>query len=208
MENKKNNKNIKLSIIVALLFVFALYFIGNTYAKYAGAFNGEGELNVAKWQVRVSGEQEEGNFDLTLTPESNGSVVADKIAPGVKATGTVKVDLTDTEVAVDLAASIDQSSLSSLFGGAKAKVTLDVNGTTKEVTTDSLSGDLSSGDVLVPLKSGAKFTEADSVTVKITVEWVNETNGDNDSNDTSEGETATTVTIPVKLTAKQHIEAE
>lgn len=115
---------------------------------------------------------------------------------GGTATAYVDIDLTGTEVSVDLAcelASTATANLTSVFGEGKVTVSvgtpvaqtgatnMTVSGTTVTVGTAAMNG---------------------TVRVPITLTW----DGDvNDTTDTNTGATQTDVTIPVTLTVSQHI---
>ena len=96
-----DKRTVKLVMIVAMLLVVCLYFVGGTYARYASEFSGDATVSVAKWAVKVDGEESE-TLNINFKVQDNKFVVADKIAPSVTAKAEAEVDLEGTEVAVDL----------------------------------------------------------------------------------------------------------
>lgn len=194
---KKNTA--RLTTAVAMLFVLALYFVGGTYARYASDFSGSGKVEIAKWAVALKNDQDSATTiaDLDFVVQSNENVVPGKIAPGVTATATVIVDLTGTEVAVDLTANeVDISSqLAHYFGGNASDIV---------VTTDLTGATTSTGKSTIDLIGKEAFTSTNGkVTMTITVEWEN---NENNISDTAVGETVESLTIPVTLTVQQHID--
>ena len=208
MENKKNNKNIKLSIIVALLFVFALYFIGNTYARYSGDYNGTSSLSIAEWAVKLDGKsgEEAKNFTLGFEIENNSEyVVNNKLAPAGKAVAGVNVGLEGTEVAVDVIVETGDDFESKLteLGLSEEEVKFSVKQSSSSLTAEGTGS--SEDPFVIKLQQGAQFGQEDVFKVEITVQWDNQEK--NNSTDTQAGEKHQTLNLPVKVTVRQHIEA-
>ena len=194
----KNKKTAKTTIVVAMLLAVSLYFIAGTYARYTSEYKGGAAVDVAKWNVALkNGEDEKSEkLALKLEPTENSLVVNGKIAPSMTATGKVVVDLTDTEVAVEIAALIAEKDYKDIFGGAKAELTVKVNGTTADLTTEDWK--------TINLPNNAKFTENNGqVEVEVSLKWVNAEA--NNTNDTTTGATGGTLTIPVTLKVRQKI---
>ena len=186
-----------LGILIAFLIVVGA---GYTYSRYLTSKSGSGDVVIANWAVALkqnSVEVSEG-FNLTLTPVANANVASGRIAPGSSATATLELDLTGSEVAADY--EIDLSSVTGLPDGMTiSSVTATPQGgsaTTLTGTNGKYSGQVALADVGTP------------ITFVITVTWENSES--RNSTDTTAGEDTLanrTKSIPVTVTAKQHIGA-
>lgn len=183
-------KKKSLGILVALLLVVGAGVY--TYARYTSSFTGTGSAQVAKWAVKVN-DSVTDTFDLDLSLSANTNVADNRIAPGRTATAQLILDLTGTEVATDY--EIDLSGVTGLPDGMKitsVKATVaggqatELNGSNGKYT-----GSVALADVAKP------------ITFDITVAWENDEA--NNENDTTVGEAAGELSIPVTVTAKQHI---
>ena len=180
---------------LAVLIIFALVaLIGGTYARYSTSMVANAKMDIAKWQIAMKAGTTELSTseakDVTFTVQNNTNVVSGKIAPSVTATATVEVDLTGTEVAVDLLAKVGATDPSTLPSKDKITLTTQVNG----------------GTSTIPLEGDTAFTSANGKkNVVLTLTWEND--DENNENDTATGVAGGTITVPVTLTAKQHIDA-
>ena len=93
----------KTLVIFLIILTINIYIIRVSNAKYTSTKTIETEVRVAKWAVNVAGTDitTSNTITLTLTPEANNNVVTGKIAPGVRATGTIIVDPSDAEVSME-----------------------------------------------------------------------------------------------------------
>ena len=156
-------------------------------------------MQAAKWAVAITADDgttlSSTTQDITFTVQNNTNVVPGKIAPAVTAVAEIELDLTGTEVAVDFDAVIDQSNLST-FGESGDKLTLDVKVDGVAYTSGTAQ--------TINLVGNSAFTAANGKkTVTLTLTWAND--DENNEDDTATGIAAPTLTIPVTLTAKQHI---
>lgn len=192
-------RTIKGIIAILMLLTICLYFVSGTYARYTSALAGSTKVDVAKWAVAFkdgSGNALSNDFNLTFTVDANPNVVSNKIAPSTTATATIEADLTGTEVAVDYEAVVNEEALATLFGASKDNVT--VTTTAKINGTDDTTGTISLVDDKAFTAENGKVT----ITVKLT--WAND--DAKNVSDTTVGETGGTLTLPVTLTLKQHID--
>ena len=191
MKNKKI-----LAVLVALFLVVGAGVY--TYARYTFTKSGEGSVSVATWNVSLTqgGSAVTDNFNLALTLSENNYVVDGKIAPNRTATATLVLDLTGTEVATDY-----EVSLASLTGLPDGMTVSGVTADGTALSETSTGSGVYTGSVA--LNTGKTAISDTSITLVITVEWEN--NESNNANDTTFGEAAGTITIPVSVTAKQHI---
>lgn len=192
-------KSIKLLMVTLMLLVMCLYYVSGTYARYTTSLEGNATVTVAKWAVQLkngAGTTLTENFELPLTVTTNADVVANKIAPACEATATINVDLTGTEVAVDILAEVDEEELATALGITQDQISV-------EVDVDGAT------DGYVPLVDGAAFTSSNGVKeVTITVTWENLGTDAADAEDTELGIAAGEIEIPVTLTVQQHIAAD
>ena len=208
-----NNKTVKTFMVVAIIFTLSLYFIGGTYARYTGDFNGNAKVDVAEWKVQIHDKgAEETNLDLTFTPTENENVVDGKIAPGSTSKANVQIDLTGTEVAVDLIVEVTDESLNSALqqlGLNNKEITFESNLTLGTSNIQKSGSGSSSDPYVITLPENGAYTGDDTLKLELTLKWKNEEN--NNTTDTEAGkkaQTSGTITIPVKMTVKQHIDAE
>ena len=188
----KNKKSaVAASMVSGLALVASLAFVGGgTYARYVATAEGNGSAQVAKWAVNVNGANAEtSTFDLEFNAENNADIVAGKIAPGVTATGYVEINLTGTEVSVEIDCDLGDSQ------GVPAPVEVTVGA---PVPADGASNMTVDGNV-VKVNGGAMNG---TVRVPVTLTW----NSTDDDADTAAGATASDMTVPVTLTVRQYIE--
>lgn len=187
----KNKKGaVAASMVSGLVLVASLAFVGGgTYARYVAAAEGNGRAEVAKWAVNVTNanQSETGEFNLEFNAENNADIVAGKIAPGVTATGYVEINLTGTEVSVEIDCDLGESQ------GVPAPVKVDRGAL--EATDPSMKVE----ENVVKVNGGAM---KGTVRVPITLTW----DSTDDDADTAAGATASDMTVPVTLTVRQHIE--
>lgn len=186
----------KWTLLVLLLFLL-ITVIASTYTRYETIVTPSGTVQAAKWAVAIkSGDTAiTSTQPISFTVQSNSNVVSGKTAPAVTAVAEIELDLTGTEVAVDFDAVIDQSALAS-FGSSGNKLSLDVKVNGASYTSGTTQ--------TINLVGDSAFTSSNGKrTVTLTLTWANDDN--NNTNDTATGIAAPTLTIPVTLTAKQHI---
>ena len=204
---------VKRGIVFLVILISLIALIGGTYARYTSSGTANAQIDIAKWSVKLNGQDittQTRNVDVSLVYDENQYVSDGKIAPGRTAHFDVVLDPTGSEVAIDYtfninAAAIEQAlelgSTSKIeITGAKYKVG---NGQEQTAVVDS-NGLVSVSESLTQVENN------DAVTVTVTLAWDN----DNDSNnvsDTNEGIAAynatngKTITVPVSITASQHI---
>lgn len=202
--NTERRSKTKRSILIALVLLLIIYIIGSTYARYTNTFNATGKVQVAKWNVAMTANNgaktlETTTKDITFTVQSNAYVVEGKIAPDVTAVADIELDLTDTEVAVDFLAEINDSAataLSTALGDSADDVDMKVKINDTELTAGTPH--------LISLPNGEKFTSSNGkIPVTLTLTWTN--NEAHNVSDTTAGENAPMLTIPITLTVQQHV---
>lgn len=93
--------------ILVLAVICTAFSVSGTYARYITTDSGTGTATVAKWNAVVTGWGGTTTAQtLTLNPVSNPYVATGLIAPDADAVGILTVNLTGTQVAVDLKATL------------------------------------------------------------------------------------------------------
>lgn len=103
----KAKKKIIVFAVLVLIVAFTGLSVSETFSRYVSEENGSAETTLAKWNVSFSGNVKDKTFStikmvVRLIPEANPYVIDGVFAPGSDATGWIDIDLTGTEVAVDL----------------------------------------------------------------------------------------------------------
>ena len=205
MAKKKTRKNTKMAeertslvrkgVLAAILVVLMIALIGGTYARYTKSVKTYASISVAKWAIKMTDKDSNAISDtkqLDFVLDSNANVKDGKIAPSSSATCTAIIDTTGTEVATTLTSTIDSTSLKAVFGDAADRVTLTMTVDNKE----SLSG----SSVNIPLSD---IDMAHSVSFKLS--WIESNDDTENGEDSTVGIGATTISLPVTLTATQTV---
>lgn len=198
-----SKKQVRTLIVALLVVVLALYFIASTYARYTTSLTGKAQVTAAKWAVEMKKDGStvlSNGFNLEFVVDANEFVVDNKIAPQTTAKAKVLIDLTGTEVATDLTATIDDSVKADFFGASASDVTVSTSFAKAGTTNFEISN---SGLVSLPNQTTAL---SGSVEMTITLTWTNDDN--HNVSDTAVGtkaDDARTFEMPVTVTAQQHI---
>ena len=190
MAKVESRKRTKRAIFIVIALLLIIYLISSTYARYSTEGKADGKIEIAKWAVAM--EADDGTTlnsttkDITFTVQDNTDVVPGKIAPNVTAKAEIELDLTGTEVAVDFIPTIGDYTPAGL---------------------PRLDGGTVGSTNYIPLVDESAFTSANGKKkVTLTITWENDDT--NNADDTATGELADgsrTLTIPITLTVKQHI---
>ena len=204
MTNRKTTARKGILVVLAIFLLVAI--IGGTYARYISTATGSGDVNIAKWAVKVGAtdiSKTSGTFNLTFDA-NNADTVANKVAPGGSATAYVDVDLSGTEVSVDFTCALGETAtaLEDVFGTNYAsKVTVSVGTPVLQGSTTGMT--LDAANKVVKVDSSSTTAMSGTVRVPITLTW---TNADgNNAADSNTGAIKSGVTIPVTLSVQQHI---
>ena len=198
-------RTVKSFMVIVMLLVVALYFVSGTYARYIDEFTGSADATVAKWAVKVGDAAVENKFTITLTEEENENVVNGKIAPDVTLNSNdVVIDLTGTEVAVDVKAEIDPSELESALSAlGESADDVTASATVYKGESGTASGVVEDGKIPLPDQTTGFTAENGKFHIVVQVKWTN--NESHNESDTTAGKTPVTLKIPVKVTLKQHL---
>jgi len=196
-ERKTRTKRAIFVVIALLIFV---YLISSTYARYSTEGKANGEVDIAKWAVKMTADDgttlDSTTKDITFTVQSNPDVVPGKIAPAVTAKAVIELDLTGTEVSVDFIPTIGSYTPTTLPSADKISLTSEVEG-----------GTVGSSNYIQLVDNSAFTAENGKKKVTLTLTWTND--DANNANDTATGMLADgsrTITIPVTLKVQQHID--
>lgn len=181
----KGNKKSIITGVLLLVIGITAGFVASTYAKYTDQVGGDGSASVARWAFGEDNDISSLTINLDQTPDPS-TLVANKIAPGTSGSFAISLVNTNTETGVDFTLSL--GSVTNV--PANLKFYKDSNYTTEIVPgSTKVTGQLAAGD-------------STGVDVKIYWKWEYETtNGD--AADTSDGEAARSLTIPVTITGVQ-----
>ncbi len=195
------NKRLRIALILVAIILIAALAISLAYSKYFSKITGEGTATVAKWNFKVNGQADTiEKITLGNTIADNSKVADKKLAPGTSGAFTVKLDASGTEVALDY--TIKFANVSAPFpSNLKFYRTKTGNSYSNEITnitTEGIKGSMA-------VDAGQKTED-----VVIYWNWAYQTGGvdvnaiaDNDEIDTTEGETAKSITFDVIVTGTQ-----
>lgn len=95
-------KKKKVLVVLAILAVILLAFIGGqAYAKYVSEVRGNGIAEVATWNFKVNGQNEQVEEINLASTCDNETLVNNKIAPGTSGSFNIIVDATGSEVGIN-----------------------------------------------------------------------------------------------------------
>lgn len=172
----KQNKRIFRSIITVL--IISILFMGNCYASF---IENDAWKIIIKLNNKTLSETRLINFNVL----ESSDVVRGKIAPGGKARANVEIDLSGTKVPVDINIDIGDYSLKDVFE--------------LRVKIDDESYELGSIKT-IELEHSKEFTNIDGKkNIVLEIEWKNS------PNDNAIGNNVESITIPIKVTVKEHV---
>lgn len=94
-------KNKKIILVVIIVTIIIMSFIcGRAYAKYISKLEGKGTAEIAYWSFKVNNSNEKVQKISLNSTVNNEKILKDKIAPGTKGTFQIKLDATDSDVAI------------------------------------------------------------------------------------------------------------
>ena len=207
-----NKKTVVSVMAVAMLFAVSLFFVGGTYARYAGDFTGNATAQIAKWAVQVNGQEEQA-LNLAFTVAKSDNVVENKIAPSITANAGISVNLAGTETAVELVVEKGEefSQAITTLGLDEDQITFTIaqKADNKEQVKVEEGGDGSEDSPFVLLLPDQVAFTAENGTLELEVKltWNNTDNADKNAKDTTVGKTKTELVLPVTLKVQQHIAA-
>ena len=193
---------VKKGIVLALGLVAVVAITGITYSRYVSTATVNGTADIAKWSIKLN------DTDISTTPttkqvaltfEANEFVKNNTIAPGSKATFDIALDPTGSEVAVDYTLGIDTTAIT---GITNTNSLIAVTGAKYVIDGQAEQDANISGTNVVINESLADVLAGNKVTLTVTLEWQD---GAQDAADTTNGISGGTITIPVTVTAEQHI---
>lgn len=95
----EKKKKILIILIVVIISVMS-FFIGLAFNKYNTSIKGEGLAEIATWNFKVNGKEEQiQSIDLASTI-NNETILDSKLAPGTSGSFDIIIDATDTQVGI------------------------------------------------------------------------------------------------------------
>lgn len=196
-----NFKRIVYIILIILLAIIVPYYLGKTYSRFESNSLINANTNIAKWDITLKDGMTElenkFNIKFISATDNNGNVGQNKFAPGTSGQAKLILDFTDTEVSVDYNITVDTKTLEKQIGSSNITLTvLDNNNQTINFGKDTY----------IPLVNGEKFTNENGIyTFTFNLKWDNNLDNNNLS-DSSVVFSYDTLTLPVSVKIKQHIE--
>lgn len=193
---KRRTKD-KLITLTALLLLVLIVINKGTFSRYQGTYTPNTSLTVARWAIAFKTEDNvisESNKITFKVPQTN-NIAANRIAPNTTAVAEAVVDLTGTEVSVDLDVSINSSDIQAAFPSvdtSRVTYSLKVNNVVQNTATISYSTIATNPEI--PIEIDLTWSNVDT-TAGITA----------DSNIGSGNNLVKQ--IPVTITARQHIDS-
>lgn len=201
--NKSSDIKIKKKYKIYVI-VFLIMLIGCLTLLIAKAtlisddLSGVAKSSVAKWSIKVLDKYTKESAMQGVTfkiNDTNNNVKEGSLAPGTTAIAKLLLDPTGSEVPIDYTISID-SNFKQIPGLVIKEVTKTIDGNIENILIDdSLYSD---SLTLNQVKSNTV------VLFEIVLEWANKE--ENNEQDTLVGQTVKTITIPITITAQQHID--
>lgn len=195
---KKFENKYKIIIILILIILICVSSKLITSARYVSEnLGGSGEVNIAKWSIKLidGSTQHSATQGVNFIVDDDSNVLNGHIAPGISARAEVILDPTGSQVPIDYTVSIDTSN-SNIPGLVIESITAVIGSNNQVVShnTNSYSGSLTLDQV-----------ESNTIiSFKIVATWEN--NDKNDEIDTLIGKNGQTITMPITITAQQHID--
>lgn len=96
------SKKKKTLIVIGVLLVILLSFVGGrVYSKYFARVRGEGIAQVATWNFKVNGQEEQVQTINLQSTYNNQTLIENKIAPGTNGNFEIVVDATGSDVGIN-----------------------------------------------------------------------------------------------------------
>ena len=202
--NSKRTSKVKNMILFVVVIAFLIAIIGQTYSRYVSRGNVNTSSQVAKWNIKVNGEDiASQTFELTaVDSEPNENVKEGALAPGKELVASLEVNPAGSEVAVAYSLGIGDLVLGNNFDTdssievTKVVATVD-GGSPFEVALDN--------NVYTYFESLEDVLANKKVTFNVYVGWVNQDTDEGDAADTANVANLTQITAPITITAKQHM---
>jgi hypothetical protein len=185
------------------------YQINNTYAKYLTEVETSAQENIGAWIIKVNDINIASNTEIQtfnidkLIYNSNEYVIDGKIAPGLTGYFDIKIDATESSVAVIYNISINFEKLNLIDAIKFTKLVQIIDG--EESASGVTQTDVNTYTGIISLE---EIEEKKITTVRVYVEWENSQN-ENDDEDTILGAiTNLNLQLPVEVKASQYLGEE
>lgn len=181
--NMKGKKNITmyLSIVLLLLVGVSIRYVAGTYAKYTSTVSASGTATVAKWAFDTDNSSTTVALDLTTVIDET-SLVDEKIAPGTAGNFNIELSNENSEVGVSFTVSFGTAS------GIPSNLVLTYGGNSFDPSTGTITGTIAQGE---------------TITLPIAFSWPYYTSAADDTEDTTDGSAAGTMTLTASIVGVQ-----
>lgn len=175
-------------VIAFSIFAIILFCANTNYAKYFITSDKED----TNWNIAITSDTKEikDTKEIIFKIQDSSNVVKGKIAPGLKATAEIEIDLRNTNETIDIKADVDTTNLNDSFK-LTSKI-IDDNytiGTVKTIKPDTIN-ELTRNN--------------EKVKLVFELEWIN--NFTDNAKDTIIGSTTETIRLPITVNVTQNIE--
>lgn len=188
-----NSKRALCLLIAVLAAVLCLLSVPYTYARFFSTESANMSLDIAKWAVALKQNSQPlaQTFDVKFTATENEHVAPNKFAPSSELSAELVLDLTGTEVSVDYRITADTS----VFGEriASGDISLSVMENNSPATLGK--------ETYLPL---ATLQETPTRTFKFVLTWAED--GEQSATDKDFAKEHASVTVPVSIRVRQHID--
>ncbi|MBR1883655.1 MAG: hypothetical protein IJ809_01715 [Clostridia bacterium] len=193
---------VRKGVMFAILLVAVVAVIGGTYSRYISNATVNASIDIAKWSVALNGTDistAPTTKQVQLSIANNGFVKEGTIAPGTAGTFDVVLDPTGSEVAIDYVINIDTANISGITNTAS-----NIAITSAKYVIDGQAEQTASvnGESITINEDLSNVLAGNKVTMSVTLEW---TDNMTDAADTENGVAGGIVTVPITVTASQHI---
>ena len=197
----------KMTFIILAIFIL-IATIGGTYSRYTSTGSGSLSADVAKWAVKINNTDivDESTFTVTFNEVTNANVVDGKIAPGSSLYADFIIDPTGSEVAVDY--SFNLGTISSTSGTVPTGISIEkvvpVTGSGEGTALVADGSGNYTGTIDLSSQSSA-LTSSDAQTVRVYLTWADANTTEANTNHTTAGDAAPTLSMTITGTATQHV---
>jgi len=176
-------------VIAFSIFAIILFCVNTNYAKYFIT----SENDDTNWNIAITSDTKEINDtqEISFKIQENPNVVKGKIAPGLKATAEIEIDLKNTKDPIDIKANVDTTSLNDCF----------------ELTSTIINDNYTLGTVKTLKQDTINELKRKNEKVKLVfqLEWTN--NFTDNAKDTIIGSTVDRIRLPITVNVTQNIDA-
>ena len=201
-------------ILLGILLLVAVTsgIVAVTYSRYMTTANGSSTANIAKWIIRVNGDDivQHNTFDTNtftwLKDENVGDVQEDYIAPGVTGVTSIVLDASEAMVDVEYTISVDQSALAAFRDYDQLQILIGEEGEEVNLLQNGVSaytGTILRAETLAAEDVNPEDPSIGTVTIPVKIVWNYYDDVAHNTSDSTLGNTIDEISLPVTVVAKQ-----